>query len=38
MAYTFDAKPAAPTHKKVHYYEMLGARGIWKQGWHAAAR
>ena len=37
MAYTFDAKPDAPTHKKVQYYEMFGTRGIWKEGWHAAA-
>ncbi len=28
-----DAK--APTQKKVQYYEMLGTRGIWKDGWMA---
>ncbi len=27
----------APTQKKVQYYEMLGTRGIWKDGWMAAA-
>ena len=37
MAYTFEAKPDAPTRKKVQYYEMFGTRGIWKEGWHAAA-
>jgi len=37
MAYTFDAAPDAPTHKKIQYYEMFGTRGIWKDGWHAAA-
>jgi arylsulfatase len=37
MAYTFDAKPDDPTRKKVQYYEMFGTRGIWKEGWHAAA-
>ena len=37
MAYTFDAKPNDPTQKKVQYYSMLGSRGIWKEGWKAAA-
>ena len=37
MVYTFDAKPNDPTHKKVQYYAMLGSRGIWKDGWKAAA-
>jgi arylsulfatase len=37
MVYTFDAKPDAPTQKKVQYYAMLGTRGIWKDGWKAAA-
>ncbi|MCM0667689.1 arylsulfatase [Flavobacterium tyrosinilyticum] len=27
----------APTQKKVQYYEMLGTRGIWKEGWIATA-
>lgn len=26
----------APTEKKIQYYEMLGTRGIWKDGWIAA--
>ncbi len=26
-----------PTKKKVQYYEMLGTRGIWKDGWMATA-
>lgn len=37
MAYTFDAQPNDPTQKKVQYYAMLGTRGIWKEGWKAAA-
>lgn len=37
MAYTFNAAPDAPTQKKVQYYAMLGTRGIWKDGWKAAA-
>lgn len=37
MRYTFDAKPDDPTQKKVQYYSMLGTRGIWKEGWKAAA-
>jgi arylsulfatase len=37
MKYTFDAEPDAPTRKKVQYYAMLGSRGIWKDGWKAAA-
>jgi arylsulfatase len=37
MCYTFDAKPDAPTQKHVQFYEMMGTRGIWKDGWKAAA-
>ncbi len=37
MAYTFDAKPTDPTKKEVQYFAMLGSRGIWKEGWKAAA-
>jgi len=37
MRYTFDAKPDAPTQKKRQYYAMLGTRGIWENGWKAAA-
>lgn len=37
MAYTFDAKPTDPTRKEVQYFAMLGSRGIWKEGWKAAA-
>jgi arylsulfatase len=36
MRYTFDGADA-PTTKKVQYYAMLGTRGIWKDGWKAAA-
>ncbi len=37
MAYTFDAKPNDATQKHVQYFAMLGSRGIWKDGWKAAA-
>jgi arylsulfatase len=37
MRYSFDAKPDAPTAKKRQYYAMLGTRGIWEDGWKAAA-
>ncbi len=37
MAYTFDAQPDDPTQKDVQYFAMLGSRGIWKDGWKAAA-
>jgi arylsulfatase len=34
MRYSFD-KPRVKTKKKVQYYEMLGTRGIWRDGWKA---
>jgi arylsulfatase A-like enzyme len=37
MRYSFDAKPDAPTQKRRQYYAMLGTRGIWEDGWKAAA-
>ncbi|HEX5170555.1 MAG TPA: arylsulfatase [Cyclobacteriaceae bacterium] len=37
MMYSFNAQPNDPTQKKVQYYTMLGTRGIWKEGWFAAA-
>jgi arylsulfatase len=37
MRYSFDAKPDAPTKKKIQYYTMLGTRGLWKDGWKAVA-
>ena len=37
MRYTFNARPDAPTKKKRQYYSMLGTRGIWENGWKAAA-
>ncbi|MER7607853.1 arylsulfatase [Nocardioides sp. NPDC127503] len=36
MAYSFD-NADAPTLKKRQYYCMLGTRGIWQDGWKAAA-
>jgi arylsulfatase len=37
MRYSFEAKPDAKTKKKRQYYAMLGTRGIWENGWKAAA-
>ena len=37
MRYTFDAAANAPTKKHRQYYAMLGTRGIWEDGWAAAA-
>ncbi len=34
MRYSFDDADA-PTRKETQYYEMLGARGIWHEGWKA---
>ncbi|MFJ3490662.1 arylsulfatase [Leifsonia aquatica] len=36
MKYSFD-EPEAPTTKTTQYYEMLGTRGIWHEGWKAVA-
>ena len=36
MRYSFD-DAKAPTTKKRQYYAMLGTRGIWENGWKAAA-
>ncbi|MFI5510599.1 arylsulfatase [Mycobacterium sp. NPDC051804] len=36
MRYSFD-QADAPTTKKRQYYAMLGTRGIWEDGWKAAA-
>ncbi|MEU8008054.1 arylsulfatase [Catellatospora sp. NPDC049111] len=36
MRYTFD-QPEAATTKQRQYYAMLGARGIWEDGWKAVA-
>ena len=36
MRYSFDAA-AAPTHKHVQHYSMLGTRAIWQDGWKAVA-
>jgi arylsulfatase A-like enzyme len=36
MRYSFDAADA-PTTKERQYYSMLGTRGIWENGWKAAA-
>jgi arylsulfatase len=35
MAYSFDAPPDGPTQKRTQYYEMLGTRGLWHDGWKA---
>ena len=36
MRYSFDDSAAATTRKR-QYYAMLGTRGIWQDGWKAAA-
>ncbi|MCC7371004.1 MAG: arylsulfatase [Chloroflexi bacterium] len=37
LAYTFDQKDA-PTRKSSQYFELLGDRGIWHDGWKAVAK
>ncbi len=37
FAYTFD-HPDAPTRKRKQYFETLGDRAIWADGWKAVAR
>jgi len=37
MRYTFGAKQDDATRKHRQYYAMLGTRGIWEDGWKAAA-
>lgn len=36
MRYSFKAAPDARTQKKHQYFEMLGTRGIWEDGWRAS--
>ena len=36
MAYTFD-KPKSETEKKVQYFEIMGSRGVYFDGWFAGA-
>jgi arylsulfatase len=36
MSYSFD-DAAAPTTKKIQYYEMLGTRALWQNGWKVVA-
>ncbi|CAN1553864.1 AslA Arylsulfatase A and related enzymes [Mycobacteriaceae bacterium] len=36
MRYSFD-EPQTPTTRKRQYFAMLGTRGIWQDGWKAAA-
>ncbi|MCC5670687.1 sulfatase-like hydrolase/transferase [Nostoc sp. CHAB 5784] len=37
LVYTFD-HPDTPSHRQTQYFEMLGNRAIYDQGWVAAAR
>ena len=37
FAYTFRADPAL-SERRTQYYEMLGHRAIWKEGWKAVTR
>ncbi len=36
MTYSFN-NPEEKTHRRVQYYEMVGNRGIWADGWKAVA-
>ena len=36
MRYSFDDADA-PTTKRIQYYEMMGTRGLWNDGWKAVA-
>ena len=36
MKYCFEAD--GPTQKEVQYYEMMGTRALWHQGWHVVAQ
>lgn len=39
MTYTFDKiRRDAPTHKQTQYFEIMGNRGLFHQGWFAASR
>jgi arylsulfatase A-like enzyme len=39
LAYTFDeANANAPTRHHIQYFEMLGNRGIYNDGWYANTR
>jgi hypothetical protein len=39
MAYTFDkANANAPTRHQMQYFEMMGNRGIYRDGWYANTR
>lgn len=37
MAYTFD-NAGAPTRRDTQYFELLGDRALWQQGWKAVTR
>ncbi len=37
LRYTFDA-PGVPSRKGVQYYEMMGHRGVYRDGWKAVTR
>lgn len=37
LAYTFE-EPFAPTRTRLQYFELMGNRGLWKDGWKAVTR
>jgi len=37
LCYTFD-EPDAPRRKRLQYFELMGNRGIWADGWKAVTR
>jgi arylsulfatase len=38
MLSSFTAAPDAPSAKEVQYFEMMGHRGVWADGWKAVTR
>ncbi len=37
MKYSFDAKPDTPTQKHIQYFNMIGTRALWQDGWKAVS-
>jgi arylsulfatase len=37
LAYTFE-EPFAPARTRLQYFELMGNRGLWKDGWKAVTR
>ena len=37
MKYTFDAEPNDPSQKHIQYFNMIGTRALWQDGWKAVS-